>query len=514
MQSENQNKVIAVLDLGSNSFHVLLARVEHGEIRPLDFLGEKVQLAASLDQDRWLSDDAIERALECLKRFAGLITNLKAEEVRIVGTQVLRKARNRQQLIWPAQRMLGHDVEIISGHEEARLIYLGVSHRLPKTDEKRLVVDIGGGSTEFIVGRNFESLTCESISLGCVSFTKSYFANGVISSARYAQAYTSARLKLLELEPNLLQLNWDASFATSGTAKAIGQVCGFAGLSENGAITKAGIKWQKKYLLKAGDVKKLDLKGVKDDRRSIYPAGLVIMEAIFDSLDLDSMQYCDWALREGVIYDLLGRNQQEDVRIRTLRAMSERSGIDIDYAKKVIVTALDLLNQVKFSWNLEQAWQQNILDWVAQIHEIGRVISHNNYHKHGAYLIKHADLAGFSLHDQQMLALIIRYQKGKIKLAEFEDFDGIKLIKNSKKSLSLQESLSLSLLKLCILLRLSIVLNHARQQLAVKAKFHVSENNLFLEFADEYLVQNPLIAADLTKEAEQLSKINFNLIFS
>jgi len=487
--------VVAALDLGSNSFHLLLAKIEHGEIRPIELLGEKIQLAADLDEERILSNDAINRGLECLQRFAQLVVNLNPYAVRIVGTQVLRKARNSYQFIWQAKKILRHDVEIISGHEEARLIYLGVSHRLPQTDNKRLVIDIGGGSTEIIVGQNFEPITLESLSLGCVSMTKSYFADGKITSARYASAYTCVRLKLLEIEPHINLHNWQDIIGTSGTARIIKEVCE-ANNFDTDKITRAGIKWQKKHLLKLGDVTKIDLKEVKSSRRLIYPAGLAIMEAIFDTFEIDTMQYCDWALREGLIYDLLGRNQQEDVRSRTLTAIIERSGIDTKYACQIDSTALNAFKQVATSWELKQEWHKELLSWAAKTHEVGRAIAHNNYHKHGAYLIKHADLAGFSTQDQNMLALLLRFQKRKIKLERFAQFN------------ELQDTL----IKLCILLRLAIILNHVRSvNDKEEVMFIVDEYNLTLVFEDNYLSRNPLTVAKLEQEANYLAQINFNL---
>jgi len=496
-KNEQDKQVIAALDLGSNSFHITLVKVEHGEIRPLEILGEKVQLAADLSDDRILSNAAIARALDCLQRFAQLVTKLAPGTIRIVGTQVLRKARNRYQLIWQARQLLGHDIEVISGHEEARLIYLGVSHRLPQSDETRLVIDIGGGSTELIIGKNFEAHALESISLGCVSLTKRYFEDGIITSTKYASAYTAARLKLLDIENRFTPNRWQTAIGTSGSARTIAAVCDANGFGKN-EITAAGIKWQKKHLLKIGDINNLDLKEIKESRRSIYPAGLAIMEAIFDALEIESMQYCDWALREGVIYDLLGRSQQEDVRTRTLNAMIERCAVDVEHANQISNTALESLAKVAQFWQLNEPWHQEVLFWAAQIHEVGRAISHNKYHKHGAYLIKHADLAGFSHQEQHMLALLVRYQKRKIKLEAFAKFD----------------MLNESLLKLCILLRLAIILNNCRtKNEPFSIKFKPIENGLSLHFIDDYLSHNQLTAAKLMQEANFLQKIDFNLQF-
>ena len=496
-QAAKHFSMIAAIDLGSNSFHMVLAKADHGEIRILERLGEKVQLAAGIDEQRLLSEEAMQRGLDCLRRFAQLIIGLPEGAVRIVATNALREARNRGEFIRRAEAILGHPVEVISGREEARLIYLGVSHSSADTPGKRLVVDIGGGSTEFIVGQRFEPLLRESLQMGCVSFTQRYFRDGKITPARYAQAYTAARLELMGIEHALRRLGWQEALGASGTIRAIGLVLKEAGQG-NGEITASGLAWLKRKVLKLGDVEKLELPGIKPDRRSIFPAGLAIMEAIADALSLDSMTHSEGALREGVLYDLLGRHQHEDVRERTLSALQERYHVDLEQAARVEEKALSAFAQVATDWGLDDEWR-DLLIWAARVHEIGLDIAHYHYHKHGAYLIEHSDLAGFSRLDQQMLALLVRGHRRNIpkdKLSDFADQGPC-------------------LVRLCVLLRFAILFHHIRgSQEMPQVTLQAGPQSLDVYFPNGWLEANPLTQADFAQEAEWLNRIGFTLRIS
>ncbi|NLY14279.1 MAG: exopolyphosphatase [Gammaproteobacteria bacterium] len=488
--------LIAAIDLGSNSFHMVLAKTDQREIRILERIGEKVQLAAGINAQLELQDDAMERGLDCLRRFAQLIHGLPQGAVRIVGTSSLRVAHNRQDFIQRAEEILGHDVDVISGREEARLIYLGVSHTLADAPGKRLVVDIGGGSTEFIIGQQFESQLRGSLQMGCVSFTQRFFKDGKITPARYAQAYTAARLELMELEQSLRRMGWQDTVGASGTIRSIGQALAAAGIT-NGEISSEGLTWLKREVLKVGDINQIDMAGVKPERNAILPAGLAIMEAIFDALNLGQMTPCDGALREGVLYDLLGRHQHEDVRERSIQALMERSHVDIEHAQKVECKALQALEQVADAWQLTEEWHSDMLSWAARVHEVGLDIAHYHYHKHGAYLVEHSDLAGFSRQDQQMLALLVRGHRRNIPKDRFNE---------------LPENEGQQLLRLCILLRFSILLHHIRGSQAVPELQLVAQpNSLHIRFPEHWLDNNPLTVADFEKEAGWLERINFKL---
>ncbi|QEY65496.1 exopolyphosphatase [Metapseudomonas lalkuanensis] len=487
--------LIAAIDLGSNSFHMVVAKVDHGEIRILERLGDKVQLAAGLDEERNLSEESMLRGLECLRRFAQMIAGLPEGAVRIVGTNALREAHNRAEFIRRAEEILEHPVEVISGREEARLIYLGVSHTLPDTPGRRLVADIGGGSTEFIIGQRFESQLRESLQMGCVSYTQRYFRDGKVTPARYAQAYTAARLELMGIEYSLRRLGWQEAVGASGTIRAVGLAIQAAGLG-NGEINPEGLAWLKRKLFKLGDVEKLDLDGIKPDRRPIFPAGLAITEAIFEALDLTRMTHSEGALREGVLYDLLGRHHHEDVRERTLSALMERCHVDLEQAARVEAKALAALEQVATSWGLDDDWHRDLLLWGARVHEIGMDIAHYHYHKHGAYLIEHSDLAGFSRQDQLMLALLVRGHRRNIPKDRFAEFgeEGVKL------------------LRLCVLLRFAILFHHIRGTSAMpRVKLSASNNTLEVRFPEGWLEANPLTQADFEQEAGWLKRIEFEL---
>ena len=487
--------MIAALDLGSNSFHMVLARTTNGDVRILERLGEKVQLAAGIDERRELDEAAMQRGLDCLRRFAQLINHLPQGAVRIVGTNALREARNRAQFIRRAEEILEHQVEVISGREEARLIYTGVAHTFHGAAGQRLVVDIGGGSTEFIIGQGFESQLRESLQMGCVSFTRRFFADGKITSAQYAHAYTAARLELMGIEPGLRRLGWQEAIGASGTIRAVGLAIKGAGLG-NGEVNAEGIAWLKNELFKLGDVEKLDLEGIKPDRRGIFPAGLAILEAIFDALELTNMAHSEGALREGVLYDLLGRHHQEDIRDRTLSFLMERYHVDVEQAARVEAKALEAFDQVAADWELNEDWHRELLGWAARVHEVGLDIAHYHYHKHGAYLIEHSDLPGFSRQDQQMLALLVRGHRRNIPRQKFEELceDGIKLT------------------RLCVLLRYAILFHHIRgPHQAPACTLKVTESSLDVSFPSGWLDCNPLTRADFALEAEWLKRIDFNL---
>ena len=487
--------LIAAIDLGSNSFHMVVAKAHLTEIRILERQGEKVQLAAGIDEARNLSEDAMQRGLECLKRFAQLINGMPPGAVRIVGTNALREARNRHVFIQRAEAILGHPVEVISGREEARLIYLGVSHTLADTPGKRLVADIGGGSTEFIIGQRFEPLLRESLQMGCVSFTQRYFRDGKITPARYAQAYTAARLELMSIETALHRLTWDEAIGSSGTIRAIGSAIKAMGQG-SGEVNAEGLAALKRKLFKLGETDRIDFEGVKTDRRAIFPAGLAILEAIFDALELQRMDHCDGALREGVLFDLLGRHHHEDVRERTLSSLMERYHVDQGQAARVERKALHAFDQVAASWGLEDAQWRDLLGWAAKIHEVGLDIAHYHYHKHGAYLVEHSDLAGFSRENQQMLALLVRGHRRNIPKDRFAEFgeDGVRLI------------------RLCVLLRFAILFHHIRGTQTMPAvTLQASGDTLVVEFPNGWLEQHPLTQADFANEAEWLTRVGVTL---
>ena len=495
--SQDAPRLLAAVDLGSNSFHMVVAQAVHGEIRTIEKMGEKVQLGAGLDHDNYLSAEARERGLACLQRFAQRIRSMNAESVRVVGTNALRAARNADHFIQSAEEALGCPVEIVAGREEARLIYLGVSHTLADDAGPRLVIDIGGGSTEFIIGERFEARETESLHMGCVSFRNSYFPDGRISRKRMDRAITHARQELLNIQQRFRQRGWHNCVGSSGSIKAIIGVVNELNLSREG-VTWEAMKSLRKRLIDIGRTEKLDSLGVREDRRSIFPAGFAILYAAFESLGIESMNFADGALREGVLYDLLGRDNHEDVRERTIQALQGRYSVDLDHAAAVETTATRALEQVGPDWGLGNSDYRNLLCWACRVHEIGLAISHTQYHKHGAYLMTHSDLPGFSQDDQRALATLVRTHRRKFNNALFEHLypDEIQPIK-----------------RLAVMLRLAVLFQHGRAG-AAPPPFSLSARGAQLSLAlpDGWLEEHPLTRADLISERERLKQADIDLV--
>lgn len=488
------NSLYAAVDLGSNSFHMVIARLTEGRMQIIDRIKERVRLAEGMDGQRRMSPEAMARGLDCLALFAERLTNIKPDQIRIAGTYTLRRASNARDFVREAAKVLNHPIEIISGQEEARLIYQGVAHT-QHIEGQVLVVDIGGGSTEFIIGERFDSLLRESQQMGCVSYTKRFFADGKLSLARYAQAYTAARLELMGFEQAIRRHGWAEAIGSSGSIRAIGQALKTAGQS-NGEITPAGLAWLKRKILKADSLAALAIDGVKPERQGILPAGLAILEATFDALDIQSMQHTEGALREGVLYDMIGRQSHEDVRERTLSALMERCHVDLEQAARVEAKAQSILAKVGAAWGLNDDWHRELLGWAARVHEVGLDIAHYHYHKHGAYILEHADLAGFSRIDQQMLALLVRGHRRNIPVERFAEFgeEGDKLV------------------RLCIVLRFAILFHHIRgMQEMPEVEFVVGPRSLEAVFPPGWLAANPLTEADIAAEAQWLARVGYSL---
>lgn len=494
---DNEHKQVAAIDLGSNSFHMVVAWQVNHELRIQESLSEKVQLGAGLDSSNRITEEAQDRALECLRRFAQRIAGIPRGAVRVVGTNTLRVARNASQFLRRAEDILGHDIEIVAGREEARLIYLGVSHHLPDSDQRRLVVDVGGGSTELIIGERFESVETESLHMGCVSYTSRYFANGDIVEKQFNKAVTAARQEVLSIQANYRRLGWQQAIGASGTVKAIAQVCEDNGWSERG-ITLDGLQKIRKRLLKDGSVSALSLKGLREDRVGIFPAGVAILLGIFEQLDIERMEVAAGALREGLLYDLLGRFAHEDVRERSIEALMSRHHVERAQAQRVSATAMDLYKQVAKAWQIESEEYADTLRWGGLLHEVGLAVSHSQFHKHGAYLAMNSDLPGFSRQEQLMVALMVRGHRRKVPLAAFEEVP-----------VETREEL----LRLCLLLRVAARLHHARSDnplpdIGAKA----FEQKLTLTFPSGWLAEHPLTQADFEQEQEYFTNAGYELV--
>jgi exopolyphosphatase/guanosine-5'-triphosphate,3'-diphosphate pyrophosphatase len=476
---------LAAVDLGSNSFHMVIARVDHGGVQIVDRIREPVRLAAGLQDDGSLDEESRERALKCLTIFGQRLRDFGAEQVRAVGTNTLRKARNSRKLLKDAAEALGHQIEIIPGREEARLIYLGVSHGIAGAPARRLVVDIGGGSTEFIIGDAFEPVSVHSMYMGCVGFTKQFFDDGKISRKRMNKAKLAAGLELQPVEKKLRKAGWERAYGASGTIRSVAAILNEAGWA-HGTITVEGLDKLEDAMLTAGRLEKVELPALDADRRLVLAGGVAILSTVFERLGIDEMWVSPTALREGLLYDMLGRIHDEDPRDRTIAMLCNRYSIDQGHADRVQATALGLLGQVVDDWQLQSADAAHALAWAAQLHEIGLAVNYTGHHKHGAYLVASSDLPGFSCDEQALVAALVRGHRRKLDESFFE---------------TLPVELGTTAMRLCALLRVAVLLNRNRDPEVVSLP-HVSANGngLQLTFNEEWLAAHPLARADLERE--------------
>lgn len=489
--------LIAAIDLGSNSFHMVVAQEFQGEIRTLEKRGQKVQLAAGLDDNNQLSEAAQQRGLECLREFAQRIQGMNPERVSVLATNALRAARNRQEFIVRAEEILGYPIEVIAGREEARLIYLGVSHTLADDQGKRLVVDIGGGSTEFIIGSRFEPKALESLHMGCVSFTQRFFKDGLITIGHFQEAVNAARQELQNIESAYKKLGWKNAVGSSGTIRAAEQAVMENGWSQEG-LTRDGLNQLRQRLLQFNHVDEVDLPGVKPERAQVFIGGMAILTAIFDTFDIEVMTYSDGALREGALWDLVGRSTHEDVRNRVVHSLMERFYVDEAQAERVKDTALQLFKQVKKDWQLAGSWK-HWLAWAAQLHEIGLSIAHAGFHKHGAYLLRYSDLLGFTRQGQATLGFLVRSHRRRYPLEEMA------VLSSTQRD---------TVLKLSLLLRLAVLLNHSRGAHPVPMpELQLGEQAIDLTLPAGWLEQHPMTARDLASEVQYFGEIDWQLSF-
>lgn len=486
--TDARHQMLAAIDLGSNSFHITLAeRLEDG-VRWQEALSEKVQLAAGLDDSLWLDRAAQERGLACLARFAERIASIPRDNLRVVATSTLRSAKNANDFLRPAEALLGCRIDVISGREEARLINLGVAHALADNQPRRLVVDIGGGSTELVIGEGYRALKTESLFMGCVGYTRRFFADGRLSEHNYQAAWLAARQQLQTIEASYLACGWQLALGSSGTIKAVAQACSG---NEPAIITRAGVAGLRQQLLARSHLDQLVIKGVAPDRCRIFPAGLAILQAVMEQLGLEQLSYVEGALREGVIYDLVGATPHHHPAASSLDTLAQRCRVDAAQAKRVAATASQLYAQL--SLDLPPVYQQRLLQAVS-VHEVGLAIAHDHYDKHGAYLLQHADLAGFARHEQKQLAQLVLAQRRKLPPQLLQARDG-------------------NWLDMALLLRLAVCLHHARRD---EDYSHLrlqrdSRQRWSLTLPHDWQQSRPLLVADLQQEQAWLEKADIRL---
>lgn len=497
--TEQGERKIAAIDLGSNSFHMIVAGIDElGHMRILDKLRESVRLRGGLDENKNLSEEARERALACLQRFGERIRDFPSADVAAVGTNTLRQTRKARRFLDQAERALGHPVSVISGHEEARLIYLGVSHMLAEDNtSQRFVMDIGGGSTELIIGRGFEAGHLESLHMGCVSSSQWFFPDGKLDKSCWKKAITAARLELMPIQRRYRQIGWDSATGASGTIKSVMKMIQQSGLSEY-SITLEHMKELKKRMTDAGHISKLEIPGLSDERKPVIAGGLAILLSTFEALEIAEMRVSDGALREGLVYDRIDRLQYGDLRSKTVQALQQRFQIEAEHAATVRETAGELFDACAEEWKLTPELRE-LLGWAADLHELGLSVSHSSYHKHGAYLLENMDLAGFSGEEQAWLSVLVRTHRRKIPARYYDDLESERFRAAPYMG---------------VLLRLAVLLHRSRgeQALALK-KIRPGRCELTLNFAAEDK-KRPLLFADLEEERKYLKAIAFKLSYS
>ncbi|MGH8040464.1 MAG: exopolyphosphatase [Rudaea sp.] len=501
-----EGDLLAALDVGSNSFHLVVARYEHGQPRIIDRLRDSVRLAAGVRPDGSLEAAYLDNALASLARFGERLHGVPPGRVRAVATNAVRQLRAPERFLALAEAALGHPIEVVSGREEARLIYLGVAHGLPDSPQRRLVVDIGGGSTEFIIGQHLTALEKESVQVGCVISTLRFFGNGRITARRWQQAQTEIAVELQQFSADFRARGWGEAIGSSGTLRAIESVLRESGWTQSdrtqsggseSGINRAALARLRAALLKCKKVEKIDLPGLNPERAAIFPGGVVILDAVFAALGIEHMRVAETSMREGLLYDMIGRAEHRDPRNASIDALAQRYAVDTNHAARVEETALTLLAQVADTWQLG-ASERDWLSWAARVHETGLAIAHSQYHKHGAYIVGHSDLAGFARHEQQVLAALLRCQRRKPDATVVRD---------------LPERLRLPAVRCIGLLRLAVLLQRARAPTSPPpAVLRADGATLRLDLPHAWLDAHPLTRADLEQECNYFRQLDIKLV--
>jgi exopolyphosphatase/guanosine-5'-triphosphate,3'-diphosphate pyrophosphatase len=484
---------LAAVDLGSNSFHCQIARVVGDQIYPLDALREPVRLGAGLSEDKRLDDETAERALACLKRFGERLRGLDRRTVRAIGTNTLRVAKNAAAFLKKAEAALGFPIEVVAGREEARLIYIGVAHELPASKERRLVVDIGGGSTEFIIGAHYRPLRLESLFMGCVSYSLRFFQDGKITKGGMREAELAARGELQHMAAQFARGNWQQAVGSSGTIRAIEEILRKNGFEEEG-VTPAGLDRLRSHLVKAGDMERVELAGLRRDRVPVLPGGLAILNAVFSELDIEHMVPANGAMRQGILYDLLGRFHHKDMRDITVAQFMQRYHVDALQARRVGALAYTLLRKLNAdSGEPDEAAVQG-LAWAAKLHEIGISVAYGGYHKHSAYIVGNADMPGFSRDEQARLSLLVQAHRRSLhKIARQTDELGVGW-------------------DLVFALRLAALFCRRRSDAAPSSLQVRRQGKKFrVSLGKEWLRRNPLTATALLEEMREWDRVGFEL---
>lgn len=486
----------AAIDLGSNSFHMVIAENEGESIRIIDSLRHPVRLASGLDDKKNITEATQSVAFDTLAQFAQRLRGVQRRHIRIVGTNTLRRARNAEAFMQQAGRILGKEIEIISGREEARLIYSAVSHTLPDPETQRLVVDIGGGSTELIIGTGQEPFLMESVNMGCVSYSQRFINSSKLALDDWERAAMEAQLELQPIKRAYRDAGWTQAIGCSGTIKATSRLLVELGISD-GEITRTALKELRKRLIAAGSVENLAFESISGERTQVIIGGIAILHAILKTLRVERMEATQVALREGLIFDMIGQEEHMDLQTQTLANLMQRYSIDPIQSRRVRDTAMRLYRTVAAAWTLDDDADKPLLGWAAQLHELGMGIAHTQYHKHGAYILENSDLLGFSFAEQHALALLVRNHRRKIDQAGFEQLTAERRDK---------------LLKLLSLLRIAVLLHRDRHYSNLESlKIKAGDDQLTINASDDWLSRHPLTAAELGAEAERQLHVGIRL---
>ena len=484
--SNNKPQEIAAIDLGSNSFHMVIARIVNGALQVLGRLKQRVHLADGLDSNNMLSEEAMERGIACLALFAERLQGFPAENVCIVGTHSLRQAANAEEFLKRAAKVIPYPIEIISGHEEARLIFMGVAHTQPEKGRK-LVIDIGGGSTEMVIGEDFDPLLVESRRMGCVSFARQFFPNGTISKDNFQRARLAAAQKLENMAWQYRIQGWQAALGASGSIKAAHEVLIALG-EKDGLITPERMELLRSEVLKYKRFSELTLPGLSEDRQAVFVPGLSILCGVFDALAIKQLRLSDGALREGVLYEMEGRFRHQDIRSRTARSLAEHYNIDREQAQRVLSTVQQLYAQwMAQNSKLVHPQLEALLNWAAMLHEVGLSINHSGMHRHSAYILQNTNLPGFNQEQQLLLATLVRFHRKGVKL---DELPRLTLFKKKQ------------YIPLIQILRLATLLNNQRQSTTTPESLELETDGFhwILRFPKGYLQQNNLVQLDVEKE--------------
>ena len=499
MSSENTRDFIAALDLGSNSFHLIVARRNDAGYRVIDKHKETVRLASGFDEQGNLKQEAIGKAVKALERLGERVRKIPNSNLRIVGTNTLRKAKNADVLIEAAERVLGHSIDVIAGAEEARLIFSGVTRGLNLEDRKYLVIDIGGGSTEIIAGYCEKPELLNSLHMGCISVTLNHFSKDILSRESFEVAHMSVAQELEPILRSYKEYGWDEVIGSSGTVLAIRDMLVKNNWNREG-ITIKGLNCLTEYLIEKGSTEALNLKGLSNNRKGILPGGLAILNGFFKGMAIERLSVSDNALREGVLNDLVGRIKNQDYRDITVKKLVELYELDVSQCERVNDSAFYIFNCIKDSWGLSKIEHLCFLNWAACLSEIGLAISFSQFHKHGAYLVQNLDMPGFSEKEKKILSLLVRAQRRKFPIREF---------------LHLNLSEREKLVKISVILRLALLLHRSRSDFPFQhCSFEASDNSLNIRFPVDWLKNHSLTLADLRAEKEYLRVIDVDLCFN